>query len=60
MDGLIHLQSKHDGITGAGIQLDDFFTQLIFHVQNDTGKKGAFVHIVDQNPFNFGLQAFEN
>ena len=60
MDGLVHLQGKHDGITGAGIQLDDFFAELIFHVQNNPRKKGALIHIVNQDALNLGLQTRED
>ena len=48
------------GIGGASIDLDNLFTELIFHIENQTGKELIGVHVIDNDPVEFGFETHED
>jgi len=51
------LEREHGGVAGTGIELDDFFAQFVFHTQEDAGKKGAFLDVIDDDVIDGGAEA---
>ena len=53
-------QREDDGIARAGVQLDNFFAQLVFHSEENTREEGALVDVVDDNVLQRCAEAGEN
>lgn len=53
-------EGKNDRVAGAGIDLDDFVAQLIFHREDEAGVEGAALDIGDDDALHLGPKSVEH